>query len=241
LEIDELMWQVADSGDPKARLEFANRYPQWVPELDNRAAMARRFRSAKPAASVVPFQSGPLLNQVPKGLSWRGVSLSVAGLALAAIVIGQVVASLASSNQVRTEDSAPVTRRAGFGSETGLGDALGEASPVDRPINIDALDPRRSVVNVASGSSLRSTLINLAKDSKIQLVFAPGFQDQQVKIEVHYADYRHALNRLGQEFGFTALEQQEGTFLLVPEVDHSQEPQPIERSETRNKWPPTED
>lgn len=241
LEIDELMWQVAEAGDPMARLEFAGRYPQWVTELDKRAAVVRRFRSAKPAASVAPFQPALSANQARRPFSWRGAPMALAGLALAAIVVGQVVVSLSSSSQSRTSDIAPLGRSAGLGPAIGREAVVKEGRSVDGPISVKALDPQRLVVNIASGPSLRATLLNLARDSKINLVFAPGFKDEQVKIEVHYADYRHALERMGHEFGFTAFEQEEGTFLLVPEVDQDREPQPIERSETRNKWPPTAD
>jgi hypothetical protein len=239
-EIDELIWQVADSGDPRARLEFVGRYPQWADELDRRAAFVRRLRSARPVGEPGRFDSlgHRALARRSGAWPWAAVALAVVALAAASIILMKVTTTPTTPWQ-----QAPETLRAVPEVTLDLrphraGSDARQDARISEP---EERRPQEPAAKAARGPSLVRALRDLAKQSGLRLEFAPGFEDLQIRIEVRYTDHHEALRRLGREFGFTALEQTEGSFLLVPAVDAGGDPQPLERSETRNKWPPTED
>lgn len=51
-EVDELIWQVAESGDAKMYADFLQRYPQHAAILEARKKLVFNMRSAKPVAPV---------------------------------------------------------------------------------------------------------------------------------------------------------------------------------------------
>jgi hypothetical protein len=51
-EIDELMWQVAESGDGQMEADFLKRYPQHATTLTARKQLVLNMRSAKPVAPI---------------------------------------------------------------------------------------------------------------------------------------------------------------------------------------------
>lgn len=226
--VDELMWKVAESGDPAAQEEFERRYPDHAAELARRIAMVDSLRGARPKAVPPRFVRTPQ----PAGPGWPKSAWAVsgalaAGLAVAATFVFRPPAPRvpepppAKATPVAT--GGPVPASAGLGGEPVPKNGAAQNPPVQAPPAPPS--PFERLVQLdADRIRLSDAVRQIASQAQLVIEVAPGFEDQE--IEAHYAGVtaKQALDDLGQNFGFTVIVQQGNQGLLVPALDPNRPP-----------------
>ncbi|MCH7905105.1 MAG: hypothetical protein IH944_11165 [Armatimonadetes bacterium] len=224
-EMDELMWSVAEADDPEATAEFGERYPDLRIEMTKRLKMVRGLKGSRPrsrAERFVPVQTvrhfGP-------------TKLAVAGVT-ALVLFSVAFASYAVFQITRKPDSnaAPVEQTPPFEPSTGLGtpdDAVGllDVSP-GRNQSADPAGPEPVndlFLNLVTISEPRMLLTDalraVAVQAGVTITIAPGFQDLYIRIEYIDAPAKQVLADMGRVFGFTAMQQNARSALIIPAVD----------------------
>lgn len=222
-EIDALLWQAAESRDPRVVEEFGERYPAFRGELVQRLQMVRELRSARPDKPAPNFRPGA--RPARRTLSWpafaaAGVALATIGWASVATVQRlnavpkstepQAVRPSDSEHAVQARPSQPAPFREpdpqGKGSD-------GQPAP-QPPKPFETL-----VTCVHESVSLRQAIQEVASVARIRLEFAPGFEEQTVTTNYVQLPAKQVLDNLGQTYGFTAYTQTEDSLLIVPAMD----------------------
>ena len=231
-EIDELMWQVAESDDTAAADEFVIRYPEYKEEFARRIRMVRSLKGSRPKQKVNHGRFMPSANvevAQPSRLALAGAILSIlAGSVLATVgavrwfdsrqpapipdsVTETVQNPFPAGNQ--PDGGAAITPPEGTqtpGSQAGEEGAVAATDPFARPVTI-----------VASQISLNAALDDIARQAGVQLESAPGMEDQEIMLDYRGVPAIEVMRDLGRNFGFTVFVQGERVALLVPARDPS--------------------
>lgn len=230
--VEDLIWQIAEDGDPQAVLEFERRYPEFVPELEKRMAMVRQIRLARPSSPDLRFapRPAPVRGPWPR-TAWAAVGLLGASLAFATFMAVRpkpapvkpgpagITANSGSSQEptgtVWGPRDVPIEPGAGSGGQQAQQPppTQAPASPFDRPVTLDS-----------SSIMLSQAIVSIATQARLRLDIAPLFEDRA--IEAHYTGLtaRQVLEDLGQNFGFSLVVQQGNEALIIPALDPNKPP-----------------
>ena len=225
-EIDDLLWRLAEDGGPAARAEFETRHARYGPELSRRVRMVAELRQAGRALVHRPSFT-PRPKKVAATPRWAvGAAIGTGTLAL-----GAVVYVLASSGERPTmPPPPPVVRTSPAPPPSPAPVALGSEEPKRPstpapPVETEPATPTPKYlvpreVRVAD-TSLVAAIQLVAAGGGLQATIAPGFEDRKVTHDYRGLNTLDALRAMGQEDGFTVLEEQEGHVLIVPVRDET--------------------
>jgi|GEM_PF-3114380 len=247
-EIDRMLWEIAESRDPKAIGEFGQRFPHLTSELGKRLALVNSLKSAKDVKVISRRPTFDTKN-VPKAspitavvtvFSWA-ISLSV--LLVASFLFTKAILSRNAPNAVSAHNAIVVT---GFNSDkpnnlNGVVKTNGDQTPSNPPPNGSGTETPRSNPNSGSdnqvapnsdgtdsgnlvairleGVPLITAIQALAKEAHFNVQFAPQVPNPTIKLDYPKAPADQILSSLGATFGFTALNQGSGNYYIVPARD----------------------
>ncbi len=232
--IDELMWSLADRGNPQATADFERRHPSLREELARRSAMVGQLRCSKVAAPAVI----PIFRPSPRPVPSLRPKWIMGGLGLAAIGI----ASYTITNSMFGNSPAPVQNDVpAITSATSFDTQEGVEMPGRRRLKMGIARDDESATGHRRHSGTASELpaskrpftVHLERATLITILQAVA-QQGQLKIEmpldmvnpeirVDYDDVSPAdiIADLGKKYGFTAFDEGESNLLIIPAVDKS--------------------
>jgi len=226
-EIDALMWQLAENGGPVAQAEFEARHTRYAPELSRRIHMVAELREA--GKTVVPRPTfTPRPARVAPTPRWAVGA--VAGLAV--LAVGAVAYVAASGNERRQASPVPAPRSVpavdvGTVTVPQPEVVVKEPAPVEPPLSTveprtaepkaekrpKYLDPRDTHI---AETSLVAAIKLVAAGGGLEATLAPGFVDRTVSVDYGGLNTIDTLKAMGEEHGFSVLEEGEGQVLLIP-------------------------
>ncbi len=233
VEIDQLMWEIAESQSQDTIEEFVRRFPDFRHELTKRLNMVQSLRGARPTGAV-PAAPAFRVAAPAAGASWATVA---AAFGLVAVGFGSYWAALqamtpgsaepasierpmrasdrdAMSDRQRTyqqeaivEEGAPSTPPKSEAAPGAASSGDGEAISVfHRPINL-AIDD----------APLLDVLQMVSDASKLKLTIGPMMPNPKVSVAYHQQSALSVLDDLGRQYGFAVFEQEAGRVLIVPD------------------------
>ncbi len=235
-DVDELMWFLAEQGDPASIQSFERRYPEFHQELVRRIDMVRGLKGLvgpkKPVDTVPVFEPKTGIREpfrMPRPAIMAAAAFGVLTLGYASYV--------ATKNLVdRPEKTSPAMvrnepeRRGPYGApsikaDPPIDDSLrtpkpyrpNDASQEQRPVALAPLD--RPVDLVASRTTLIDALNQLAMAAGIGIEIAPQTPNLEISVTYRGASARTILRDMGATIGFTALEQTDHSVLIIPATD----------------------
>ncbi len=242
-EIDDLMWTVAESGDPAAVDEFCVRHPESADEARKRFTMVANLKGSRPksARRSSPERFMPSARQVGPGVPRWGYVAATA-LVLAGIVVATVgtVRYLDTKAKLAGQEGSGGTMQ-GFEQPTVIVPAGGQPTQQDRPGGQPTAETGgapapevvlpfdRLVTIVSKNASLSACLNDIALQAGIKLESAPGMPELNIELDYRETPAIAVLQDMGRVFGFSVMRQDASTALLIPAVDPTK----------RNDQPPT--
>ena len=233
-DIDQLMWTVAESGNATARDDFERRFPELKNELLKRSSMLDGLREARslhvlpparPAFRPAAHRSAPFY----RGKVALGLSL-LAGLALASAgymaIFGDHPAPAGAIGKYTPRPCRAAAAKAAAQQATiphyatdGPRSTISNPPAVTNP-NLDDARPMRKCM-VPQSVSLKqvqlSVAINwIAKNSGLTVEPAPDLPNPTVDVDYKGRGGLEMLKDLGQQYGFTVMEDGENKVLLIP-------------------------
>lgn len=240
-EIDSMMWAVAEDGNPRAVAEFEQRFPDLKAELAKRLAMVRSLRGAggsvekaiprfKPAATAAPLPAGPKWPWIA-----AAAAIAATGFATYAFVanrepqpsglVKQIPTTVPSpSSGVVYSDSLPT----GYPKTTPKIGTEPSNDPAPTPSGSAPLPPYLQPQQFQfSNTKLASAIRMACLAGRLEVEIAPGLPD--VSITKDYTGYTpvQVLQALGDEYGFTPLEDGPRRVLIIPAKDDSGAPRKL--------------
>ncbi len=221
-EIDALMWSLAEEGGPVAQAEFEARHARYGPELTRRIRMVAELRQAgkspvhRPTFTPRPVRVAP---------APRWAIASVVGLAV--LAFGAVTYVAVSSGEkpkpatVQNSPKAPIENPSPPSEDKPaptftppFHDPIVNNAPKDdsKPVP-DYLKPRDIKIEQ---TSLTAAIELVAQGSGLKVTVAPGFEDRQVTLDYRGLNAIDTLHAMGDQYGFTVLQEEEGHVLVVP-------------------------
>jgi len=228
-EINDLMWQIAESQDDQAIEQFHERYPAYRAELMSRMTMVRGIKGSRPVEvkSKTRFLPSPQrLNSEPP----RWIAFAAATFLLAA----GVFATLGTLRFVESRNAPPQLVNDGLknkvvdNSTTGSSQSTSpDITQPENPIPEPGNEPPRTPVSpmdkpvtiVAKNITLDSALNDIAVQAGIRLESAPGMPDIIIQLDFRDVPALEVLQALGRSFGFTPMVQTSNSALLIPARD----------------------
>jgi hypothetical protein len=237
--IDELMWLIADDGDPGAVEAFIKRHPEHRAELIRRVNMVRNLKGTKPAETKIP--SFEMRSSMPSGLPtnsapfWKSGSFAV--MMACVLVAAFAVTKIATTPLVEPKglDTVPIpvaTDTKIGGPESGSGyvpptvnDPVAPGTP--NPAPIPAPRNEKYVAFDSGDYRLYEILNAITAQSGAKLELGPGLPNPNVTLDKIALTPKQMLEYLGGRVGFTVFEQGPNDFLIIPAVDPNATPTPV--------------
>lgn len=234
-EIDTLIWAVAENADHGAIQDFENRYPEYRYELGKRIAMVRALRVSKPAAAspmiASHFRPTPQPARPTFG-RWRWVPASIALTALAAAAFfggmryfsPKAVQKTSAATTVQNYPETNTTSGNSIDYRHDQQPPIVNSTP-DKTVETPVTPPERRFAIKLEDIGLVEALNAIGMQTSADLQIAPGFPNPQVATLAYDGlTLEEILNDLGRHYGFTAMKQGPGEYLLIPAVDPNSDP-----------------
>lgn len=223
-EIDALLWRLAEDGSATARAEFELRHARYGPELTRRIQMVAELRQAgrtmarRPAFTPRPTRTMP----PPRWAVGSALGLGVLAIGAVAYVIASPSERASPTPSVKPQTvvgppktvlpSPPIDSTAIEPKETPPQTEVATEEPKPNQTPKYRM-PRDTHI---SDTALTSAIQLVAAGGGLDVTVAPGFEDRKVSFDYTGLDTVDTLKAMGNEYGFTVLEEQEGHFLVVP-------------------------
>jgi hypothetical protein len=233
-DIDRTLWAIAESNDVRAIDEFGERYPAYKAELVARINLVRTLKADR------PYREAPYLHLPQRGARQprfgRGVGLALAGAVMATLAFATIVTVKPWSRPAAPPQQAPVPidvtppkRDTGDlkVDERWVMPKHGQDSqePLKQEVKSEPATPMERLVQIDRENVKLSQVLNeIAQQSKLRIEVAPGTEDVLVSAKYLGVSAQDALTDLGQNFGFTPVQQEENHILIVPALDPSRSP-----------------
>ncbi len=232
-EEDRLLWTAAESNDSRVHEQFSQRYPHLTNDLLNRIKMIRDLRQSRPMVEVPVFQlkrQALKSNTLRKWLTFAGGGLALASVAFA---VNSAIHSQQRKANSLIQESQPTLGRPEIQSSKNVDDGM-HVVPKQVPphqnnpgstIQNAPESPFYALIHVSHDQApLKTVLLEMALQAKIKLDFAPGMENPIVLARYDGIPARQAFDDLGQNFGFTVVEEGLDTAIVVPAIDPSKPP-----------------
>lgn len=243
-EIDDLMWTVAEENNDSAIQEFGDRYPQYRSALEKRLLTVKGLKSAKKPTEPRPVSPKfvPKERLAPDTSSWiRNVAVGLGLLALAALAF--VITSLVTpepKSEMSTE--IPATSAENPASSPAITGNPRPSVPIPKPIQVpEPTDERANVATTrrislsVKGATLRTIFALIEKEAKIRIVAPDSMQDAVVDASYRDMSPMEILSTMGQLYNFTALDQYDGSVVILPVRAGSTENPTTQTNENRRR------
>ena len=223
-EIDALMWQLAENGNPVAQAEFEARHTRFGPELTRRIRMVGELRQAGKAVTPRPTFTPRPARVVPPSQWAVGAAIGLAVVAVAAVTF--VATTSGAKPSVPTPK--PQVVHEGPVAPSPTSKPSPETSPPKDPVTSnedrqpddpkpekasDFMKPRDIRLE---DTSLTAAITLVAQGSGLEVTLAPGFQDRRVSLDYRGQSAIEILREMGEQYGFTIFQESEGHLLAVP-------------------------
>lgn len=228
-EVDQLLWRVAEDGDPKAVSDFEARFPDLRVELYRRLEMVRGLRGGQKMARASRNQipsfrpRAPKPSPVPTRVVWVTSGLVLATLGLASYMItsnfnppSPVIAPIT--------DSAvgPVTTTHPHNEQVVPPKVMNneERNPglTAKPVGTTPKWQQRQTFKFQD-MDISVALQVVGQQGGLQVELAPNMPQANVTKTYEDKTAIEVLSDLAQEFGFTYFEQGKGKILVIPAVE----------------------
>ncbi len=230
-DVDELMWQIAESGDTDAVTEFHEKYPHFSSEMTKRIAMVTGFKGSRPkSASKKRDRFMPSRNVAPAPRTLPIWSIAALVILFAASISFATYGIIKFTNQ-KQEQIQPFAQTNPYPtmSTGGTGNSNPDPSQTQQaplPDNKNQTPPvatiqpfDRSVTVVSGRVSINTALNDIASQAGIRIELAPGFEEIEIMIDYREVPAIQVIDDMGRNFGFTALRQTHNSILLIPAED----------------------
>lgn len=217
LEIDDLMWRLAEEANPVAREEFEARHTRYGPELSRRIRMVDELRRAGKAVSRRPaFTPRPARAAVPRAAVG-------ATLALAVLAVGAVAYVVASGGEKAVE-AKPIP------SPPRIIVAPPAIPPVVQKTPVTTPEPKKPKIEEPEKAPVAARPVDLqikdtdlagairlvAQAGGLDVTLAPGFPERRVTFDYGSLTPLDTLKTMGENYGFSVIEEEAGQYLVVP-------------------------
>ncbi|HMS56417.1 MAG TPA: hypothetical protein PKA27_13540 [Fimbriimonadaceae bacterium] len=222
-DIEALMWAVAENPTPDALNDFQERFPDLSVELFRRVRMVSAFKSTRPQQSSIPrFHGAP-----SRGFQWRPATTALAAFALVALSVGSYVVTKGLVGS-EPEVPQPVIQASGSGTRSSsppeqmnprVPPNLTHSQPGEVRVPEVVVEPPKAPERFTvkmSGLALSQALFAVGQQCRVQFELAPGMSDEEVEFNLIDLTLDEILGELGRKYGFTALPQEAGRYLIVP-------------------------
>ena len=223
LDIDQLMWSVAENPTPEAISDFESRFPDFSLELGRRIRTVHDLRGAKLATSLMSIPRFQFQESKPKTVNrwmWATGALAAAALAMGSY---QLTRSLVSPPQSKTPivNLPPLkvtqTEHDNLMNPKEVPGADLPSAPAVVKEPVPETVPASSVFSIRMRSApLEAVLLALAKQANLHIEVAPGLSPDPIDVDFTSLTAKDMLAQLGAEHGFTAFDEGNDHVLIVP-------------------------
>ncbi|HLP00338.1 MAG TPA: hypothetical protein VK171_17205 [Fimbriimonas sp.] len=237
-ELDELMWLVAESGDPDAIEDFQERHPIYQGELLKRIRTVRALKDAGRAPKAQPPVFVSPTTTAPQFKWWVA---AVAFGALSVVAVGAWRMMPPSYNHTPTDigSGAPVYTEARSSGPAAVQPSQKDTFSNNEPINTPPLanqsnpndqtqkptedlpvypieQPKTVSLEMAP---LHTAIQAIAASGNYVVTIAPGTPNPEVKVNFENMTPFEMLKRLGDEYAFVPVIDGEYAILIIPKKD----------------------
>ncbi len=217
-EIDDLMWRLAEEGGPVAQAEFEARHARYGPELSRRIRMVAELRQAGKAVAHRPkFTPRPVRAATPRWMIGAAVGLSVLAVGAVAYVAASADERTVAPKSTRTPapkvEPVPVVKQEPVVKPP---PAVVQSPPEQKPTppKVAEADKPRDIK--IADVSLTDAIRLVAASAGLKVTVAPGFPEQTVSLDYPGLSAMDILKAMGDQYGFSVLEEEEGAILVIP-------------------------
>ena len=237
-ELDSLMWTLAEERNERAIDEFGNRHPELRSELVHRINMVKGLRGAKNGDSKVVREIPRFVpkDARPTKVKAQGPTFVIGGLVLAAIAAAAytITTLLAPEPRLHPGDVTVVHQTPVSAPPTNNTITPPAPNTIQQPppVNLKPLsepDPvvtgltaeaaKKPQILRVDGSPLLTVIDMMGQISGTKIMAAPGMPNPMVQVDYQGLTTMQMLQDLGHKYGFTPLDQHDGSILVVPAVD----------------------
>lgn len=231
-DLDQLMWNIAESGDVAAADDFERRFPEWKAELESRISMVRGLRHAKPPTRTVTpeipkFVPKPKPASTPQRTGWVVALSATAVLAFASFLYvslkppaepAAVIPAVTTPIQTPGQTNSPTQESP---TEPQAANPSGNSSnPAPVPDRVTMPWEHRHDLSI-EGAPLVDVLMLIGDVTKLKVEIAPEMPNPTVTVSYTQRTGMEMLAELGRQYGFTPLDQGKGSVLIVPALPQS--------------------
>lgn len=233
-ELDELMWLVAESGDPAAIEDFQERHPVYQGELLKRI---RTVRALKDAGRTLKTQPPVFVSPVKAAPQFKWWVAAVAFGALSVVSFGAWRLMPPSYNHTPTD--------IGQGEQV-INNSRSVAPPISQPSQTNVVPPGDQHTNNNAAPAvqtqrptedlpvypvdqpktvtlemapLHTAIQAIAASGNYVVTIAPGTPNPEVKVNFENMTPFEMLKRLGDEYAFVPVIDGEYAILIIPKKD----------------------
>jgi hypothetical protein len=236
-DVDRLLWEVAESQDPKAFDDFQVRFPHLVLELGQRIKLVRELRGAR-SDSVTSVRAPHFEYRKPSPapisrFTWVGAALALTALGFGAFLVTKQLNPAPRTSQAITQLPPPVQSVAPVAPNSAL--ANPQSAPPSTLVdngpgsNSTYKGPRwqqNQDVKFAR-EHLQTVLAAVAYQGGLNIVFAPDTPNPTIAMEYHGMNSVEIIQDLGRKFGFSAMKNGPTDVLIVPARDPNAKDTPV--------------
>lgn len=243
---DELMWLIAEEGDPSAMDAFCKRHPEMAREMQRRFSMVRDLKGHRPASKpeVPQFQVREVAESAPPLPRW--VWVTGASAALFAIGYASYLGVSKSLAPTPTKPTPVAEQLQATMPEpekrilTGNDFPQNIVPPAPKPLPDDLW--RKPVTLNVDQTSLIAVFNEITAQTALNIELGPNLADTSVSYRAQAKPALEVLKELGTMVGFTVFEQGKNSVLIIPAVDPNtlppeEEAPPEEPSESTGTEP----
>jgi len=246
---DELMWLIAEEGDPSAMDAFCKRHPELAREMQRRFSMVRDLKGHRPASkpAVPQFQVREVVEPAPPMPRW--VWVTGAAAALFAIGYASFLGVSKSLTPAPTKPTPVAQQPIANPPEpekrilTGNDFPQNIVPPAPKPEPDDLW--RKPVTLNVDQTSLIAIFNEITAQTALNIELGPNLADTPVSYRAQAKPALEVLKELGKMVGFTVFEQGKNSVLIIPAVDPNtlppEEETPLEESTEGPTEPPVKD
>lgn len=231
-EIDELMWTIAEAGDPHAISEFGERYPNMREELLKRM---KTVQALKAGSRTIKAKAVPTFrNTRVRPTNWRLIFATFAATVLVVSSFGvwRLTHSSKPAVQVPAVNVEPVKMpdvnmevnppRGNPLPQTGprTEEPLANPPVVTNPGSL--IEPGRTSLKLES-ASLHAAITMIADAAHWRVTIGSGTPDPTVRIDFQDMTPMEMLKELGKEYAFDTLMDGDHAILILPKKDEDED------------------
>lgn len=233
--VSELMWLLAEQGEPSAIEAFTKKYPEHRVELLHRVKILRGIKSVRSdgltsAGSAAEFKPLSHIKELPKEFNWVPIKVGsgLLGVGLVAFLLTSQFTGKTQSVQVQSPSVTQPTPATNSDPMERMYSLPQDRSTKVEPGKLDpgAMQPvptaeplallQRHVTVKADEERLLGVLNEISLQTGLMFQIAPGLADSPLSVDFHDITAEEALREIGQMLNIGFFEQNPGQILIIP-------------------------